>query len=128
MSSSFLQPCISKHTQIVSYNRPSLVDNIFVNKYDQIIFSGNLLNKITDLLPNFIVIKNLSRKPRMKKIIIRDIKNSNREKYIQDIKELDNLNFHRCKDINTMFNVFQNKLIEIVGSNAPYVTLSKKTE
>ena len=64
----------------------------------------------------------------MKKIIIRDIKNSNREKYIQDIKELDNLNFHRCKDVNTMFNVFQNKLIEIVGSNAPYVTLSKKTE
>ena len=42
MSSSFLQPCITKPTRIVSYNRPPLVSNIFVNVYDKTIFSGNL--------------------------------------------------------------------------------------
>ena len=60
MSSSPLQPCIAKPTRIVSYNRPSLVDNIFANTYDKTIFSGNLLDKITDHLPDFIIIKNLS--------------------------------------------------------------------
>ena len=102
MSSSSLQPCITKPTQIVSYNRPSLVDNIFVNTYDKTIFSGNLLDQITDHLANFIMIKNLSLKPQIKKIRIRDMKNFNQEKYIQDIKELDNLNFHLYKDVNDM--------------------------
>ena len=54
------------------------------------------------------------------------MKSFNQEKYIQDIKELDNLNFHLYKDVNDMFNIFQNKLIEIIDSNAPYITLSKK--
>ena len=53
------------------------------------------------------------------------MKNFNQEKYIQGIKELDNLNFHLYKGVNTMF-IFQNKLIEIIDSNAPYITLSKK--
>ena len=48
----FLQPCITKNTRIVSYNIPGLVDNIFVNIYDKTIFSGNLLDKIVDHLPN----------------------------------------------------------------------------
>ena len=39
MSSSFLQPCIAKPTQIVNYNRPSKVDNIFLNMYDKTTFS-----------------------------------------------------------------------------------------
>ena len=63
MSSSFLQPCITKPIRIFSYNRPSLVGNIFVNIYDKTIFSGNLLDKVTDHLLNFINIKNLSLKP-----------------------------------------------------------------
>ena len=119
MSSSFLQPCITKPTQTISYDRSSLVDNIFVSIYDKTIFNGNLLDKITDHLPNFIFIKNLSLKPWIKKIRIRDMKNFNHKKYIQDIKELDNLNFHLYEDVNDMFNFFQNKLIEIIDSNAP---------
>ena len=106
MSSSSLQPCITKPTRIVSYNRPSLVDNIFVNTYDKTIFSGNLLDQITDHLANFIIIKNLSLKPQIKKIRIRDMKNFNQEKYIQDIKEMDNLNFHLYKDVNGMLIIF----------------------
>ena len=62
MSSNFLQPCITKPTRIVKYNRPSMVDNIFVNIYDKGIHSGNIIDKITDHLPNFVVIKNLRNK------------------------------------------------------------------
>ena len=55
--SSFLRPCITKPRQSFSYNRPSLIGKIYVNIYDKTVFSGNLLNKITDHLPNFIIIK-----------------------------------------------------------------------
>ena len=56
------------------------------------------------------------------------MKNFNQEKYIQDIKELVALNFHLHKDVNTNFNDFQNKLIEIIENNAPYITLPKNRE
>ena len=39
ISSNFLQPYITKSKRIVKYNRPSLVDNIFVNIYDKEIHS-----------------------------------------------------------------------------------------
>ena len=54
------------------------------------------------------------------------MKNFDQEKYIQDIKELVNLNSHKFKDVNNMSDVFQNKLIEIIDNNAPYIILSKK--
>ena len=91
MPFSFLPPCITKPTGTVCYNRLFLVDNTFVNVYDKTIFSENVLDKITDHLLNFIIIINLSLKPRIKMIQIRDMKNSDREKYFQDIKELNNL-------------------------------------
>ena len=52
------------------------------------------------------------------------MKNFNQEKYIQDIKELDNFNFHLYKHVNDI--IFPNKLIEIIDSNAPYIMMSKK--
>ena len=48
MYSNFLQPTILEPTRIVSNNRPSLIDNIFINTYDKPIHSGNFINKISD--------------------------------------------------------------------------------
>ena len=59
MFSNFLQPCITKPTRIVKYNRPSLLGNIFGNIYDKEIHCGNIIDKITDHLPNFVIIKNI---------------------------------------------------------------------
>ena len=42
------------------------------------------------------------------------------------MKELDNLKPYQYKDVNKMYDVYQNKLIEIIDKNAPYITLSKK--
>ena len=53
--SNFLQPCITEPTRIVSSNRPSLVDNIFINIIDKNLYSGNLLDKLKDHLPNFVI-------------------------------------------------------------------------
>ena len=72
----------------------ALLSLAFVNIYDTTTFSGNLLDKRTDHLPNFIIIKKFSLKPRIKKITIRDMKIFNKEKNIQNFKDLDNVNFH----------------------------------
>ena len=67
MYSNFLQPCILEPTRIVGDNRPSLIDNIFINTYDKPILSGNFINKISDHMPNFAIVRDL-------KIKIRDMK------------------------------------------------------
>ena len=72
----------------------TLLSLAFVKIYDKTTFSGNLLDKRTDHLPNFIIVKNFSLKPRIKKIRIRDMKNFSQAKSIQNFKDLDNLNFH----------------------------------
>ena len=49
-----------------------------------------------------------------------------KEKYLNDIKEIDNLNLYQYKDVDKMYGVYQNKLIELTHKNASYITLSKK--
>ena len=55
------------------------------------------------------------------------MKTFDKAKYLSGIKELDNLNLYQYKDIDKMYGVYQNKLIEIIDKNVPYITLSKKT-
>ena len=54
------------------------------------------------------------------------MKTFDKAKYLNGIKELDNLNLYQYKDIDKMYGVYQNKLIEIIDKNVPYITLSKK--
>ena len=42
----FLQPSILEPTRIVANNRPSFVDNIFINNLGKEVSNGNLVNKI----------------------------------------------------------------------------------
>ena len=59
--------CIADSTRIVPGNRPSLVDNIFINIIDKNLHSGNSFDKLTDHLPNFVIIENMNKKPVNKK-------------------------------------------------------------
>ena len=40
------------------------------------------------------------------------MKTFDKAKYLSDIKEVDNLNLYQDKDVNKMYDVCQNKLIE----------------
>ena len=56
------QPCITEPTRITNANKPSLVDNIFTNTFDDPI-SGNILEHISyDHLPNFVIMNHENRK------------------------------------------------------------------
>ena len=126
ITSTFLQPCITEPTRIIQGNRPSLVDNIFTNIFNKELYSGNILDKITDHLPNFLIIKNIKNYYKIKNIKLRDMINFNHDKYLSDLQELDDINWLQFEDINEAFNAYQNKFLEIINNNAPYITLSNK--
>ena len=54
--SHFLQTCITEPTRMIAGQRPSIVDNIFTNIFEKSLTSGNLDDKITDHLLNFLFI------------------------------------------------------------------------
>ena len=58
MYSNFFQPYILEPTSVALNCRQSLIDKIYVNTYDKTIHSGNFLDKVTDHMPNFCIIKN----------------------------------------------------------------------
>ena len=65
--SNMFQPCILEPTRIVDKNRPALIDNIFINFTNNDITNGNLISKIADHMPNFILISNSIDKPKNQK-------------------------------------------------------------
>ena len=78
------QPCITEPTRIVNGNKPSLLDNIFSNSIEKCI-SGNLFDKISDHLPNFVIFENTKEKAKPKKIRRRNMKYSNELNYQADL-------------------------------------------
>ena len=62
-------------------NRPSLKDNVFINIADENIYIGNILDKITDHLPNFVIIENLTNKLLLLTLV--------KTKYLADLTEID---------------------------------------
>ena len=57
MLSNVFQPHILQPTRIIESNKPSLIDNIFLNSIEHSTLSGNLITKISDHLPNFYFLK-----------------------------------------------------------------------
>ena len=126
MYSNFFQPCILEPTRITSNNRPSLLDNIFINTHDKEVYSGNIIDKISDHMPNFAIINNIFHKKRNQKIMVRDMSHFNEIIYKKDLEELKRLDILKHKTVNEMLNTFHEKLLEIIDKNAPFRTLSKR--
>ena len=97
MHSNFLHPCITEPTRLIKKQKPCLIDNIFVNFFNKKIISGNLFDKISDHLPNYVVIKDINNKHTKRKFKTRDMKNFNQNKYLKDLKEIENLNLLQYK-------------------------------
>ena len=68
MNSNILHPCVIEPARIVDEQKPTLIDNIFVNLFNKDLKSGNLVEKVSDHLPNFIIIKKINKKISKQKI------------------------------------------------------------
>ena len=91
--SNFLQTCITEPTRAPGKNRQTLINNLFVNIYDKQLFAGNFLDKLSDHLPNFLIINDIENSLKKRKIVVRDFKKFNKHHYLQDITELNNIDF-----------------------------------
>ena len=126
MLSNFCQPHIIQPTRIVDNAKPSLLDNIFFNSIEYETKNGNITSKISDHMPNFIILQKLDlRTTKAIKIQRRDFMKFNPQTFIVDIKGLDLSNtLKQHNNVNQSYDVFHDLFIKVINNHAP--TLSKK--
>ena len=57
---------------------------------------------------------------------MRDLHSFDKEKYLEDLKELEDLHLQKYNTVNQMLNVYHDKLLLNINKHAPYKTVSKK--
>ena len=99
MLSNHCKPTITQPTRFSNENRPSLVDNIFINSIEHDTYSGNTISKLTDHLPNFLFINNGNQQQMQRSsIMARDFKSFHKDKFLQDLQTMEN--FDDAQDPN----------------------------
>ena len=111
---------------MIAGRRPSIIDNIFTNVFEKNLNSGNLIDKITDHLPNFLFIADFNDQQKKQKIITRNMKGFNQETYLKHLDSLKSVNYINFAYVNELYNEFHSKLMAVIGKSAPYKTLSKQ--
>ena len=127
MISNWFTPQILGPTRITEHQKESLIDNIFINFSDLHCLSGNLFEKISDHLPNFII-ENLSvLKKQKNKVRIRDMKNFNESNFTNELKnlKLDEV-LKTIPDLNMKYEYFHDKIIYLINKHAPMRDVTKK--
>ena len=126
MYSHFLQPCITEPTIIVGRNKASLIDNVFINACSKRLNAGNIIDKISDHLPNFLIIYNLKEERLIQKIQIRDMKNFKLETFSPDLEKAGLMYFSETSSLNEIYNRFHQKLLNTINRNSLKKILSNK--
>ena len=88
MYSHFFLPCFTEYTGIVGRNK-TLIGNVFINTCTKNRNDGNIISKISDHLPNFLITQNLKEERLKRKIQIEDIKNFELEIFSADLGKTD---------------------------------------
>ena len=74
MYSHFFQPCITEPTRSIGRNK-TLIDKVFINTCTKNRNAENIIGKISDHLPNFLITQNLKEERLKRKIKIKDKNN-----------------------------------------------------
>ena len=123
--SSNLLPHIISPAQLL-VRRHALIDNIIRNTNDECI-SSNIINTISDLLGQFLIITNCSYSYNSKKEIFqRNFKNFKEQNFLSDLKKVDwDTLFSDCKqDVGLSYSKFLDKIAKLLGIHAPVKKLS----
>ena len=125
MLDNFLQPCILEPTRVIQGNRPSLIDNIFTNAITKTVISGNLLDKLSDHMPNFAIFNELKIKKNKDRRRIRDFSKFDKNKYQNDLKAISLEKMYLTNgDVNKLYETFNSQLTSVIDKHAPYKYLS----
>ena len=118
-------PVIDKPTRVYK-NSATLIDNIFVNRFDHKISGGNIVSDISDHYSQFCFIHSLTPKNLTTKCKIRDYSNFSEECFINDVSETDWNSLMANGSVDKCFSSFYNKLNKLINKHAPFKTLSKR--
>ncbi len=117
-----LQPTINKPTRIVKNQKPSLIDNIFVNSLEKNIISGNLVSKISDHMPNFMLMNDQSLASKKMQNKKRCYKNYNAEEYRKDIETIDiTPALLRYTDANEIYKYYHDQALAVMVLAVPAI-------
>ena len=114
------EPLIIKPT-IITYYTATLIDNIFFNSLDLFTITGNIIYDLSDHLPNFLIINEITMLPDSKdKIYKQDFSNVNEELVLNDFASIQWQDlFSESQNVNRLFEVFFPKCSEIVNKHFP---------
>ena len=111
MHSNLFQPFIIEPTRTVARNKPSLVDNIFINTSNRILHAVNCTDKISDHLPNFLLMQNLNGQKLKAKVQVSGMKNFKMKQFIRDSEKEDLMEFSETYTVVKMYDKIQGKLL-----------------
>ena len=126
--SNFFQPHILQPSKILNYSKPSLIDNIFLNSIDHVTYSGNLVSKISDHMPNFIFCKNMQLKTtKDNRGYFRDYKNFNPDLYVRDLRKRNlETSINSIRGANEQYTLFHDNLLNTINKHVPLKPVTKR--
>ena len=126
MNSNFLLLYILQPTRVTDRSA-TLIDNIFANTYNFNALSGNLVTKISDHLPQFLIIEDLKVNYTSLNYYKHDYSHFNEEVFVEEVSHLDFSTVYNSNlDTNCKFDVFYDQINSIFMKHVPYKKLSKK--
>ena len=87
-------------------NKSSLTDNISINTCTKSLNTGNIIEKISDHLSNFLIIQNCREERLNKKIQIRDMKNFELGTFSSNLEKVDLMNFSENSYLKEIYDRF----------------------
>lgn len=126
--SHFLIPHIIQPTRFSAYSNPSLIDHIFYNMLDTNTISGNLLEHITDHLPNFLILPKCIKDTHFNQAIFkRDYTRFDQDVFNNQVKNLNlQSNLYNLHSTEDKYSYFHNNLLELINLHAPLKKVSKR--
>ena len=119
-----LLPTIDKPTRVYKHSS-SLIDNIFLNIFEDYSVSGNIVSDVTDHFSQFCILKSSVEIAQPKKIKTRDYSKFSQPAFLQELSDLTWDSTLSAKDPSKSFSTFYNKLNKLHNKYTPLRTLSK---
>ena len=121
-------PHVLGPTRITENEQASLIDIFFIDFHHMQCTSGNILEKMSDHLPNFLTIEKLNYHiKKYDKPYKRDYTNFDEENLLKDIKKLNlNKQIQKINDLNEKYDCFHGNIMQVVNKNIPLKKLSNK--
>ena len=120
-----LAPCIDKPTR-VHRNSFSLINNMFTNKVNENIMSGNIISDISDHFLQFCIPSSLVVKGIPNRSLACDFSKFSEENFIHDLSRIDWVDIvsRNETNIDNTFSSFYNKLNKLINKHAPLTPIS----